>query len=256
MLTVDTIVKVSISRETVSKTVRDLQTIAILSRHAVFTDAYRVYTDTDALLEDGFKTTDFAYIASKRIFDQNPQVSKVVVGRTADSDTIDYTAEILALTASTNAWFFLITDAKDDADKIAIASYVEDKQMFYIYSDSNPLTLDKANTSDVPSILKARSYTKNACLYTKKTDLVAPEAGWAGRFASAIIGSNLWVYKTIVGLEAESFTSDEYTTLLSKNVQVYTKVGEDSVITGNAVTGAGEKIHVILGAIWLEVRIG
>lgn len=256
MLTVDSIVKVSISRETVSKTIRDLQTICILSRHKVFTDTYRVYTSTTELLSDGFKVTDYAYISAKRIFDQNPQVSKIVVGRTADSDKIDYVSELQNLLSATTNWFFLITDAKDDADKLKIAQYVEDKQLLYVYSDSNESTLDKTKTTDLGSKLKALNLDKSVGMYVKDSTIVSPESAWVGRFASAVIGSNLWIHKTLKGLVAENFSSDEVNTLKSKNLQFYTEVGEDSVIEGDAVVASGERIHVILGVIWLEVRIG
>ena len=53
MLTIDQIVRVVISRETSTKTVRDLQKIAILSEHTRFAEAYRRYQSTTAMLADG-----------------------------------------------------------------------------------------------------------------------------------------------------------------------------------------------------------
>lgn len=257
MLTVDSIIKVEITRETSSKTIRDLQTIAVLSVHEVFAETHRVYTNASDMLTDGFQTTDFAYIAVSLILSQNPQVSQVVVGKAVaeGTDPVDYVANILALQGSTNNWFFLITDATDDADKIKIAQYVETQTMFYLFSDHNPATLTSANT-DIFSVLSEGHYTKSAGLHIKDNTVKAAEAAWAGRHASAVIGSNLWIYKTLVGLTAESFTSTQVTYMKQKNAQFYTKVGADSVVVGNATVVGGERIHVILGAIWLEVRIG
>lgn len=256
MLTIDSVVKVSITRETVSKTVRDLQTIAILSRHKVFSDPYRIYTGSDSMLIDGFKTTDYAYISAKLIFDQNPQVSKVLVGRTEDTDSVDYVSELTKLSAETNSWFFLITDAKDDSDKLKIAQYIEDKQNVYIYSDSNPDTLDKTKTTDLASQLKALNLDKSFGIYTKDKTKISLESAWVGRFASAVIGSNLWIYKTLKNVTVDAYSEDEISTLKSKNIQCYTKLGDDDVVLGNAVVASGERIFVILGVIWLEVRIG
>lgn len=257
MLTVDSIVKVEITRETSSKTVRDLQTIAVLSQHEVFAETFRVYTNASEMLTDGFETTDFAYIAVSLILSQNPQVSEVVVGKVVpdENDAVNYVDNIRTLQGATNNWFFLITDASTDADKIAIAQYVETQTMAYVFSDSNPLT-PTAATTDIFSVLGAASYTQSFGIYYKDDTQVAPEAAWAGRHASAVIGSNLWIYKTIVGLTAESFSPTEVTYLKQKNAQFYTKVGSDSVVVGNATVVGGEKIHVILGAIWLQVRIG
>ena len=92
-------------------------------------------------------------------------------------------------------------------------------------------------------------------MYVKENTVKAAEAAWVGRFASAVIGSNAWIHKALVTLTAESFTPTEMTYLKSKNAHYYTKVGQDPSIEGNANVLGGEKIHVILGAIWLEVRI-
>ena len=130
MLEIKDIVNVTINRETTSKTVADLQTIAVLSVHDNFTgdEVYRQYGSTTDMIEDGFLTTDYAYMAAQRIFSQNPQVRSIVVGKITQAnseDLIDYVAEINKLQAATNDWFFLIADAKDDSDKEAIADYIE-----------------------------------------------------------------------------------------------------------------------------------
>lgn len=257
MLTVDDIIKVNITRETSSKTIRDLQTIAVLSKHEVFPETYRIYTNSADMLVDGFATTDFAYIAVSDILSQNPQVAEVVVGKAVEGDagTVDYVANILELQGANSNWFFLITDASTDVDKIKIAKFVETQIMMYVFSDSNEATRTTA-TTDIFSVLSEAKYTQTFGIHYKDATRVAPEAGWVGRHASAVIGSNLWIYKTIVGLTAQSFTATEVDNLKRKNAQFYTKVGADSVVVGNATVVGGEKIHVILGAIWLQVRIG
>ena len=82
MLEIKDIVNVVINRETTSKTIRDLQTIAVLSGHNHFTptETYRIYSSTTEMLNDGFTTDEYAYVAANRIFSQNPQVRNIVVG--------------------------------------------------------------------------------------------------------------------------------------------------------------------------------
>ncbi|QEP53211.1 putative tail tube protein [Acinetobacter phage BS46] len=256
MLTIDQIVRVVISRETSTKTVRDLQKIAILSEHTRFAEAYRRYQSTTAMLADGFLTTDFAYIAAQRIFSQNPQVREVIVGKIVDGGTgVDYVSEITKLQAEVNDWFFLITDATDDADKIAIATYIETQTAIYVFSDHNTATLTSA-TTDIFSVLKEQSLMQSIGIYVKDTAVVAAEAALVGKFAVDIIGSNLWLHKTLTTLTPENFGPTQVGYLNSKNALYYTKVGEDLVVEGMANVVGGEKIHVILGSIWLEVRIG
>ena len=258
MLEIKDIVNVVINRETTSKTIRDLQTIAVLSVHDNFTptETYRIYSSTTEMLDDGFTTNDYAYVAANRIFSQNPQVRNIVVGviRPLLDTQIDYVAEIRKLQASTQEWFFLITDAVDDADKESIADYIETQTAVYVLTDRNVATLIPKSTSDILSKLKEKGLQHTIAMY-RKDSAVAPEAAWVGRFASAIIGSNTWIHSALATLSAESFTRTEIAVLNSKGGHYYTRVGQDDSIEGMANTVGGEKIHVILGAIWLEVRL-
>ena len=256
MLEIKDIVNVIINRETSSKTIRDLQTIAILSVHANFGgELYREYTSATDMITDGFLTTDYAYVAAQRVFSQNPQVRSVVVGKITGGVGVNYPAEIAKLQAANNNWFFLITDAVDDADKEAIATYIEAETAVYVFSNNKADALLQATKTDIFSKIQAKGFVKSIGMHTKDPVVVAPEAAWVGRFASAIIGSNTWIHKSLTSLVPEAFTRTEMSVLKSKNAHFYTKVGQDPSIEGNANTLGGEKIHVILGAIWLKVRL-
>ena len=257
MLELKDIVNVVINRETTSKTTRDLQTIAVLSVHENFSGAevYREYTSTTDMISDGFLTTDYAYVAAQRIFSQNPQVRSIVVGKIATALGVDYVEEVTKLQAANNNWFFLLTDATDDADKLAIAEYIETQEAVYVLSDNKPATLLAETDNDIFTQIAAKSLVHTFGMVTKDATVIAPEAGWVGRFASAIIGSNTWIHKSIATLAAESFSRTEMSVLKSKNAHFYTLVGQDPSIEGNANAIGGEKIHVILGAIWLKVRL-
>lgn len=254
MLEIKDIVNVIINREVVSKTVRDLQTIAVLTGENRYT-GYRKFTSVTAMLSDGFEATDKAYIAAQRIFSQNPQVKEIVVGQFDSEESPSYVTAIQDLQSQTNEWFFLVTDATTDVDKLAIATYVETQDIIYVFSDTNSATVTNV-TTDIFSKLKALGFVKSFGIHFKDTAVVMGEAAWVGRFASAVIGSNLWLYKTLVGLVAEGYSKTEVDYLRSKEAHFYTKVGQDSVVVGNGNVPSGEKIHVILGAIWLKIRIG
>ena len=257
MLEIKDIVNVIINRETTSKTIRDLQTIAILSVHANYAvgETYREYSSASDMITDGFLTTDYAYVAAQRIFSQNPQVRSVIVGKIATSATIKYPEEIAKLQAANNNWFYLLTDAKEDVDKEAISTYIESQTAVYVFSNNKADALLSETKTDIFSKLQDKKFVKSIGMHTKDETVVAPEAAWVGRFASAIIGSNTWIHKSLTSLAPEAFTRTEMSVLKSKNAHFYTKVGQDPSIEGNANTLGGEKIHVILGAIWLEVRL-
>ena len=249
MLQISDIVNVIINRETTSKTVRDLQTIAVLSKHTHFgtNELYRKYSSTTEMLSDGFITTDYAYIAAQRIFSQNPQVREIVVGKVVaeQGGGVNYVNAIKKLQSATNEWFFLITDAVDDADKLAIAQYIETQTAMYVYSSNNVKALDSADTTDIFSKLKALNLMHSLGMFVRDTTVVSPESAWVGRFASAVIGSNTWIHKALTTLVTESFTRTETSALQSKNAHFYTKVGQDDSIEGSANVAGGEKLHVI-----------
>ena len=259
MLQISDIVNVIINRETTSKTVRDLQTIAVLSKHAHFgtNELYRKYSSTTEMLSDGFTTIEYAYIAAQRIFSQNPQVRDIVVGKVvAEQDgSFNYVNAVKELQSATNEWFFLTTDAVDDADKLAIAQYIETQTAMYVYSSNDVKALDSSDTTDIFSKLKALNLMHSLGMFVRDTTVVSPESAWVGRFASAVIGSNAWIHKALTTLVSEGFTRTEWSTLQSKNAHFYTKVGQDDSIEGSANVAGGEKLHVILGAIWLEIRL-
>ena len=257
MLEIKDIVNVVINRETTSRTVADLQTVAILSVHQNFSEdeVYREYGSTTEMIEDGFVTTDFAYVAAQRIFSQQVKPRSVIVGMIYSDADINYVDEVAKLQGATSEWFFLIADAEEDAQKIAISEYIETQTAVYVFSDNNPLTLDSSDKTDIFSKLEEKGLVQLFGMFVKDDKVVAPEAAWVGRFSTAVIGSNTWIHKALPTLVPEGFSRTEMSVLKSKNAHFYTKVGQDPSIEGNANTIGGEKIHVILGAIWLKVRI-
>lgn len=257
MATIDNVVKVEIVRQSNNVTVRDLETILVLTEHTRFTsdENYRIYESTTAMLEDGFLTTDAAYIAAQRIFSQDPRPSKVVVGVVKDEET--YVEALVRQQGAYNKFLYVITDAATDTEKEAIADYVETQsRMFYVFSDSNAATYTVA-TTDIFSKLKAKGYDRSFGIYTKDgVGNAMIEAAWVGRFSAEPIGSAIWIYKELDGIIADGYTVTEEAYLQSKNANYYTTVEDESVVFGENKVAGGEYIDVLLGATWVEVRAG
>lgn len=257
MATIDNVVKVEIVRQSNNVTVRDLETILVLTNHTRFTadEDYRIYESTTDMLEDGFLTTDAAYIAAQRIFAQDPRPSKVVIGVVKTDET--YVEAIVRQQGVYNKFLYVITDTDTDTEKEAIADYVETQsRMFYVFSDSNAATYTSA-TTDIFSKLKAKGYDRSFGIYTKDgVGNAMIEAAWVGRFSAEPIGSAIWIYKELDGIIADSYDPTEEAYLQSKNANYYTTVEDDSVVFGENRVAGGERIDVLLGATWVEVRMG
>ncbi len=257
MATIDNVVKVEVVRQSNNVTVRDLETILFLTKHTRFTadEDYRIYESTTAMLEDGFLTTDAAYIAAQRVFAQDPRPSKAVVGVVKDGET--YVEALVRQQGVYNKFLYVITDAATDTEKEAIADYIETQsRMFYVFSDSNVDTYTAA-TTDIFSKLKAKGYDRSFGIYTKDgVGNAMIEAAWVGRFSAEPIGSAIWIYKELDGIIADGYTATEESYLQSKNANYYTTVEDESVVFGENKVVGGEYIDVMLGATWVEVRMG
>ena len=84
---INQIVDVQIRNVTSNTYSRDLNTIAVLAKHDVFTapELYRVYQSSSSMAEDGFDLNSYAYNAVRVIFSQEITPVNVVVGRVTAS---------------------------------------------------------------------------------------------------------------------------------------------------------------------------
>ena len=73
----------------------------------------------------------------------------------------------------------------------------------YVFSNNKADALLQATETDIFSKIQAKGFVKTIGMHTKDPDVVAPEAAWVGRFASAIIGSNTWIHKSLTSLVPE-----------------------------------------------------
>ena len=260
MASIQSIVNVSIERATNQATTQDLNTIAILTEHTRFAQEYKVYTTLKEMTDDGFVVGDAAYKYAQIIFSQNPRAPQVVVGKKAALDS--YIVAIQNLEAAYNQWLFLITDAETDVDHTAIAAYIETTEKFYVLhtADADALTTAEggegsSSTVELGAALKALGYERTFGIYSSNDEIGVPAAGWLGRFAPQQLGSAIWIYKPIVGITPDNFTSTQLTNLRNKNLNCYTTVEGSPVVFGDNKVFGGEYIDVMLGVQWIITRM-
>ena len=244
MADINSIVKIQIKRQSNNVTVRDLETVLVLTTHDRFTDAWRYYTSTTDMLEDGFTVDDAAYKMVAKIFSQDPRPSRVIVGKKAVDDT--YVVALTKQQALNSRFLYVVTDAATDVEKEALADYVETQsRMFYVFSDNNAATITSA-TTDLFSKLKAKSYDRSFGIYYKDVNNAFIEAAWVGRFSSETIGSAVWIYKELDGVVADSYSATEESYLLDKNANMYTYIEDDPTVYGEGKVVGGE---------WIDYRL-
>lgn len=88
MASLSDIVNVTVSTQTAAIKQPGFGVPLIADAHSRFAERIRFYEDLDAMVTDGFLTTDAAYKAAAAAFAQNPQLDKLAIGRRALAPTI------------------------------------------------------------------------------------------------------------------------------------------------------------------------
>ena len=186
------------------------------------------------------------------VFSQNPRANQVVVGRKETADT--YAVSIGKLTDAYNQWYLVITDANTDAEILSAAGYVETIRKLHAYS-TNEAGVIASTTTDIAAQLEALNYTRTFGIYNTNTAGTVPAAAYTGRFAPEPAGSITWLFKTLTGIVADTFTATQETNLKTKNINYYTTIEGVDVVYGNGVVASGEYIDVIVGIDWIHARL-
>ena len=263
---INQIVDVQIRNVTSNTYSRDLNTIAVLAKHDVFTapELYRVYQGSSAMAEDGFDLESYAYNAVRLIFSQEITPVNVVVGRVAVSGVnADYLTAFNQLLMIPQGWLWLISDLRDTTTQVTLAGLVETNDKMYLAATDEAVALTDLDTTDLSSKVKALSYGNTACWFDDKlgTDL-APlpnysEAALLGRCANGIAGTVNFRLKRLVGVTvAPSVDSLTKMKTLEDKGYTFTANIEQSVRSyGSTKTGSGEWIDTVLSIIWLKTNI-
>jgi hypothetical protein len=96
------IIQVNVSRQTSPLSRAGFGTPLIFGQHTVFPERARVYGSADALLDDGFTTSDPEYLMAARAFSQAVKPPQVIVGRRVANVAQEMNVNIDTVLDSTN----------------------------------------------------------------------------------------------------------------------------------------------------------
>lgn len=138
------------------------ETPLILASHSVFTDRFRVYTDTDAILADGFASNSNVMKLATKIFSGNNPPASILVGRRALTD------------------YRLTFDVADDTDYTISVKANAFTKTFTVTSDANAtaaeivdaFVTDLEADADIGGLIAASNISVGG-----STLIVAPEVG-------------------------------------------------------------------------------
>ena len=263
---INQIVDVQIRNVTSNTYSRDLNTIAVLAKHDVFTapELYRVYQSSSSMAEDGFDLSSYAYNAVRVIFSQEITPVNVVVGRVAASGTnADYLTAFNQLLMIPQGWLWLISDLRDTATQVQLAGLVETNDKMYLAATHDAVALTVSDETDLASQIKALSYGNTACWFddalATDPDVIPnySEAALLGRCANGVAGTVNFRLKRLVGVTVAASVDSltKMKTLEDKGYTFAANIEQTVRSYGSTKTGSGEWIDVVLAVLWLKVNI-
>ena len=105
---------------------------------------------------------------------------------------------------------------------------------------------------DICSYLKGKSISKTSVIMTKTADN-EPDAAILGRQLSRIPGSSSFMYKTLVGVMVDKYTTGERNAMRAKRCNYYESQGGKGIFK-DGITPVGEWIDIVIGMDYLAVR--
>lgn len=162
-------------------------------------------------------------------------------------------ADLTAFEAADSDWYGFAYDVTNSTDIADAAAWAETRTKMHVFRSYDSGCRDDAVTSDIFSTLMDANYFRSFGFHTAVFENYLDVALMAQRF-TVDPGSDTWALKTIAGVEADEFTTDEIDALTAKNANHYETIkGVD--ITNPGKTSGGEWADVIRGNDWLTVRI-
>lgn len=231
--------------------------ISIAERLRAYTAANDVGTD--------FGTDSEEYKAATIWFSQSPQPTQVYIGRwvktlaTAESGTVETLIQAVNTLLGYTSWYGLhIADSVDPdaADMVSVAAAIEAASISRIlaYTTQDTAVLDSTSTTDLPSQLKAASYSRSFGQYSSSSRYAALSA-FGRAFTVDFTGSNTTItlkFKAEPGITYETLTASQADALEAKNCNVYVYYNNDTAILEQGVMANGDFFDERHGLDWLQ----
>jgi hypothetical protein len=251
------IVRVTISIEATSPQRVGFGNLLIVGPNAPWGGTTRVksYQSYQAVIDDGFNSTDPEAVMALNAFSQNPAPKVVKIGYKAAAES--WTDAITAIRNADSDWYGICATTHTAADQLAIAGLVETLMAIYFTSSSDANIVNIAPAADTTTIaaqLKSAGYTRTALLYHPDADSNYLEAAFAGKGLPFDPGSITWAFKDLAGITTVRLTQTQETNALGKNVNIFQEIAGVR-ITRNGTSSQGLFIDLVQVRDWVKDSI-
>mgnify|MGYP001090610143 CR=1 FL=1 len=199
------------------------------------------YSDISPVKADFDENTN-AYKKAFAIFAQEHRPKEIAIA-TYDPNGTEVTSAVEAVEKYYwNDWFFVLTADAEQADKLAVADFIE-SQKFKIYAV-------KTETEAERAAFKAKAYDYVIDFYHPIAGEEA-DAALVGELGSQTVGSITWKFKELTGITPIDVNEAELNEIHQDGAIAYvTKVGLPQ--TSEGIVVSGEYIDVMHGKSWIK----
>ncbi len=182
-------------------------------------------------------------------------VATLQTGFVAEADPVDAVAPIID---KSNAWYGLaVTNGLTATQIQALAADIEARVKVLCHSSQDATILNAAITTDIGSLLKLSGYRRTFTFYHPDPTMYPHVSAFARAFTVDFGGTDTTItlkFKQLPGVSVTQLTTSEKLATEGKNVNVYTSVGNVSIVA-EGVTANGVFFDEVHGVDWLTNAI-
>lgn len=246
MPSLNSIVKVSITKTTITLQTRNFNKAVFVYEHTAFAGDIKEYTSIEAVLVD-FAIDTPAYKFASGAFAQDVQPSSILIGKKLASES--WVDNLTKLNRNEKQWFFYLPYSLAEADIADVSTMIGllDKAMIVPHAGTSDIAIAEAIKDGLYPRVIAVAYGVN--------DKAKFLGGLWARCGLATVGSSIWAYKQIKGLLPTTYSEADELALKEAQSNIFTSIAGVNVTYGDFKTGIGEYFDVDIGVVWLKARL-
>jgi hypothetical protein len=160
---------------------------------------------------------------------------------TQDDQTVDggivtdVTAIRNGLTGSDD-WYVIVTDSHATLETVALAAYIETLNKFFVVSSADD-DIPAGTVGNLQLTLQTADYSRTSTMHHTKPH-TSPESAWAGNLLPGDPGTATWKFKSLTGIDYETYTPTEIVALKAQAGNYYIRrAGNNYMTEGYAASG-------------------
>ena len=251
MTSLDSIISVSISRETSAPTRVGFGTGAFLSDDAIITDRVKKYSSLQEITDDAANAGADSVAFATAYFGQNLKPTALYIiklGADTITDALDDAESFL------NDWYSLHIYSRVAADITEASTWVNARIKIFGAVTADAAVIDPVSTTDIAYTQQAASAERTFIMYDENAATQWIEGAWFGLQLPKDPGSTNWAYKTLNNITPSDLNDTESNAVLDKDANVYVSIAGVNVTQLGRGSGS-EYVDIIRGSDWIVSHI-